>query len=162
MKKVTKSHDIITAILLFLVVIIVLGGCDWWKHDHHQNPTAPGLNVEESGEFFAYMKADVAGITIIVDFNRSHLAGQPYGNWQLKAEWLAPDNQVVAEKIVSVAIDAAGKGTALLPVDLLDAVFTEANARHAASQDQSLWLQRPGLRLGFFPDEETWSYYQFD
>lgn len=81
----------------------------------------------------------------MVDFTRHHLAGQPFGNWFVEAEWRSADRQFTQELMLPVVIDAAGTGTAQIPADYLNAIFAQVNV------DQSLWDTQPGLRLTFYP-----------
>jgi hypothetical protein len=142
--------------VLAAMVGMLVNGCDWFKDDKkHGTPTTPQI-VSDCGEFFCYQATQTAGVTIMVDMNQGHIAGQPYGNWFVKAEWLTPEKTVISEQLLPVAIDAAGKGTAYLPPAFVSAVLAAVNA------DTGVLTQRPGLKLGFFPDDNAWQYYQFD
>ena len=152
--RIAMNKWILLLTLLEVMVGMLVSGCDWCKDDD-KTPTTPPI-VSDCETFFCYQATQTAGVTITVDMNQGHIAGQPYGNWVVKAEWLTPEKTVISEQIVPVAIDATGKGTAYLPPAFVNAVLAAANA------NAGVLTHQPGLKLGFFPNDETWQYYQFD
>lgn len=161
-----KKRQVSCKTSLYVVVLIVsvgiLTGCSWFEDDDSDDPTMPA-GIQDCGEAFCYQASPQAGILITSDFTRAHIAGQPYGEWIVEVEWRTPEHDVALEQTVPMVIDeATGIGMAHVPAKALKQVFAEVNTRYAATQDLSLWLQPPGLQIGFFPaDDKTWAYYQF-
>lgn len=105
-----------------------------------------------------YERSAIPGIQVYVDLNSHHLAGQPYGSWQVNASWRDQKNEVLAAIDVPMAVTGAGIGTALLPADFLNYVFRETHTRFVAG-DSALWTNQPGLYLYFYADEATYAFF---
>ncbi len=146
-----KTHIMRLWWVVAAVMILGLGGCS-------EDPVDIGVPTGMD-RLVVYERSAIPGVQVFINLNSHHIAGQPFGSWQVNASWRDQDNDVIAAIDLPLVTTHNGTGTVLLPPDFLNYVIRETHNRFLAG-NSGLWTQQPGLYLYFYADDVTYSYFE--
>lgn len=140
---------------LLLLCATLMSGCFY----HNYNVQGDFLNSSTTlvgNQIITFAPGIRPGIIVQADFNKHHKAGQPYGNWTVRASWRNSRTSQVSSTTVPLDIAPSGQGIATLSNEFLNLLLTQVNAA------TETYIAEPGLQLEFFPDRDAWAYYSFN